>query len=477
MQGLFRQGAFQGTTPREAYFVSCDRRPTTQNDIDRGIVNIIVGFAPLKPAEFVVIEHPADRRVGDGLTAEEGQRWPSSPSTPTRFDPYKNFKFRVKWDGRYVAGVSKVGVLKRTTEVVQAPRRRRPEQQPQVARAAPSTRPITLERGVTHDVDVRAVGEQGVELRLRPRRRDVARGLPQGHHPRGLQRGRPARDRLQGLPLLGLGVPGAARSRRQRQRRGDPDTSSSRTRAGSATTRSASRRSRPSPSRDADADPRRRGGPAGGVGGGVGRPRLRRRRDAAAPVRAGRRPRRRAGPAAGHVDRGGRAALRRGLRRRRGRGRRLPRLRGDAGGRAASGRFDSAAGAARDGSRRGAGRREGLVVRCPTSRDLLAAAASADPTATLLARCVTDAGGTAVDPASLAGPRRAAVDAAAERLAGAAAVVLRAGCPACGGEVRVDVDVTGAGVATDLPGGARCPGGGGRAVARHSAGARPTSSR
>ena len=80
-------------------------------------------------------------------------------------------------------------------------------------------------------------------------------------------------------------------------------------------------------------------------------------------------------------------------------------------------------------------------MRCPTSRDLLAAAASADPTAALLARCVTDAGGTAVDPASLAGPRRAAVDAAAERLAGAAAVVLRAGCPACGGEVRVDVDV------------------------------------
>jgi phage tail sheath protein FI len=56
MHGLFRQGAFQGTTPREAYFVKCDRETTTQNDIDRGIVNIIVGFAPLKPAEFVVIK-------------------------------------------------------------------------------------------------------------------------------------------------------------------------------------------------------------------------------------------------------------------------------------------------------------------------------------------------------------------------------------------------------------------------------------
>jgi hypothetical protein len=56
MHTLFRQGAFQGTTPREAYFVKCDSDTTTQADIDNGIVNIIVGFAPLKPAEFVVIK-------------------------------------------------------------------------------------------------------------------------------------------------------------------------------------------------------------------------------------------------------------------------------------------------------------------------------------------------------------------------------------------------------------------------------------
>jgi phage tail sheath protein FI len=56
MQGLFRQGAFQGSTPQTAYFVKCDGESTTQNDIDQGIVNIIVGFAPLKPAEFVVIQ-------------------------------------------------------------------------------------------------------------------------------------------------------------------------------------------------------------------------------------------------------------------------------------------------------------------------------------------------------------------------------------------------------------------------------------
>ena len=56
MHNLFRQGAFQGTTPRDAYFVKCDKETTTQNDINLGIVNIVVGFAPLKPAEFVVIK-------------------------------------------------------------------------------------------------------------------------------------------------------------------------------------------------------------------------------------------------------------------------------------------------------------------------------------------------------------------------------------------------------------------------------------
>jgi uncharacterized protein len=56
MHGLFRQGAFQGKTPQEAYFVKCDKETTPQDQINLGIVNIIVGFAPLKPAEFVVIQ-------------------------------------------------------------------------------------------------------------------------------------------------------------------------------------------------------------------------------------------------------------------------------------------------------------------------------------------------------------------------------------------------------------------------------------
>jgi phage tail sheath protein FI len=63
MNGLFRQGAFQGATPRDAYFVKCDRETTTEADIAKGIVNIVVGFAPLKPAEFVVIK--IEQRAGD----------------------------------------------------------------------------------------------------------------------------------------------------------------------------------------------------------------------------------------------------------------------------------------------------------------------------------------------------------------------------------------------------------------------------
>jgi phage tail sheath protein FI len=56
MQGLFRQGAFQGSTPKDAYLVKCDHETTTQDDVNRGVVNILVGFAPLKPAEFVFIQ-------------------------------------------------------------------------------------------------------------------------------------------------------------------------------------------------------------------------------------------------------------------------------------------------------------------------------------------------------------------------------------------------------------------------------------
>ena len=97
-----------------------------------------------------------------------------------RFDPYKNFKFRVKWDGRYVAGVSKVGALKRTTEVVE----HREGGDPSSVRKSPGQskyEPITLERGVTHDLEFEQWANKvwnygsglGMEVSLKDFRKDV----------------------------------------------------------------------------------------------------------------------------------------------------------------------------------------------------------------------------------------------------------------------------------------------------------------
>jgi phage tail-like protein len=97
-----------------------------------------------------------------------------------RFDPYKNFKFRVKWDGRYVAGVSKVGSLKRTTEVV----KHREGGDPSSSRKSPGRteyEAITLERGVTHDVEFEQWANKvwnfgsglGAEVSLKDFRKDI----------------------------------------------------------------------------------------------------------------------------------------------------------------------------------------------------------------------------------------------------------------------------------------------------------------
>jgi phage tail-like protein len=98
----------------------------------------------------------------------------------SRFDPYKNFKFRVKWDGRYVAGISKVSPLKRTTEVV----KHREGGDPSTSRKSPGRtefEAITLERGVTHDPEfenwaskVWRVGQGlGAEVSLKDFRKDI----------------------------------------------------------------------------------------------------------------------------------------------------------------------------------------------------------------------------------------------------------------------------------------------------------------
>ena len=99
---------------------------------------------------------------------------------PQRFDPYKNFKFRVKWDGRYVAGVSKISALKRTTEVIE----HREGGDPSISRKSPGKtmfKPITLERGVTHDTEfekwankVWSLGQgPGTEVSLADFRKDM----------------------------------------------------------------------------------------------------------------------------------------------------------------------------------------------------------------------------------------------------------------------------------------------------------------
>jgi phage tail-like protein len=98
----------------------------------------------------------------------------------SRFDPYKNFKFRVKWDGRYVAGVSKVSALKRTTEVVE----HREGGDPSTARKSPGRtkfEAVTLERGVSHDPEFEKWANKvwnfgsglGSEVSLKDFRKDV----------------------------------------------------------------------------------------------------------------------------------------------------------------------------------------------------------------------------------------------------------------------------------------------------------------
>jgi phage tail-like protein len=105
---------------------------------------------------------------------------PQFSANPTRFDPYKNFKFRVKWDGRYVAGVSKMSALKRTTEVV----KHRDGGDPSTSRKSPGRsefEAVTLERGVTHDSDFERWANKvwnhgsglGAEVSLRDFRKDI----------------------------------------------------------------------------------------------------------------------------------------------------------------------------------------------------------------------------------------------------------------------------------------------------------------
>ena len=246
------QGAFQGATPREAYFVKCDRTTTTQADINIGDR-----------------EHPRRLRATQARRVRRAAASSRSPaiSRPERLTNY--------FARRQHATVSRESAAPHAVSELQVPRQmgralRRRSVQVFVAqalyrghRASRRRRSVHLAQGTGprqvrgHHArarchsgrGVRALGQQGVELRRRPRPGDLASRFSQGHHARAVQRGRAARARVQDLSLLGVGVPGAAGPRRQRECHRDPVRSRSRTRAGSATWTSSSPPSPASPSR------------------------------------------------------------------------------------------------------------------------------------------------------------------------------------------------------------------------------------
>jgi phage tail-like protein len=165
-----------------------------------------------------------------------------------RFDPYKNFKFRVKRDGRYVAGISKVSALKRTTEVVEF----REGGDPSTSRKSPGRtkfEPITLERGVTHDKEFEQWANKvwnfgsglGAEVSLRDFRKNIIIELYNEAAVSWRSRTRCfARGSLNSSPC-----PTSTPTRTPLP----SNTSSSKTKAGNATPMSSSRRSRGSRSR------------------------------------------------------------------------------------------------------------------------------------------------------------------------------------------------------------------------------------
>lgn len=138
--GLFRQGALQGDTPQEAFFVRCDASTMTQHDIDEGIVNLVVGFAPLRPAEFVMI--------GIGSVAKEhGCARLLSRHYRIRTARYA---LRVTWDGEAIAGVRRVRGLGQLTELTTV----RDGGDAGVSRSivgATTFEPVTLTRALSRD--------------------------------------------------------------------------------------------------------------------------------------------------------------------------------------------------------------------------------------------------------------------------------------------------------------------------------------
>jgi uncharacterized protein len=138
--GLFRQGALQGDKPQAAFFVRCDASTMTQQDIDQGILILVIGVALLKPAEFVII--------GIGSRAQD-QPCASFVSRHYRIRTAR-YALRVMWDGGTIAGVRRVRGLGQLTELVSV----REGGDPNASRVVVGPtkfEPVTIERGITRD--------------------------------------------------------------------------------------------------------------------------------------------------------------------------------------------------------------------------------------------------------------------------------------------------------------------------------------
>jgi uncharacterized protein len=138
--GLFRQGALQGDKPQEAFFVRCDASTMTQHDIDQGILILVIGVAPLRPAEFVIIG------IGSSGKAH------SSASFVLRHYCIHTARYslRVTWDGQEIAGVRRVRGLGQLTELVTVHDGSDPNAS-RVIVGPTKFEPVTIERGITHD--------------------------------------------------------------------------------------------------------------------------------------------------------------------------------------------------------------------------------------------------------------------------------------------------------------------------------------
>ena len=234
MQSLFRQGAFQGATPRDAYFVKCDRETTTQNDINLGIVNIHRRLRAAQAGRVRRDQDPADRRADPDAKARNTP-WHSSAST-------RSASIRTRTSSSGSSGTAatspasrKVGALKRTTELVE----HREGGDPSSSRKSPGRtkfEAITLERGVTHDTEFEKWANKvwnfgsglGAEVSLKDFRKDIIIEVynEAGQLALAYKVYRCWVSEFQALPDLDANA----------ERGRDPDASSSRTKAGSATT-------------------------------------------------------------------------------------------------------------------------------------------------------------------------------------------------------------------------------------------------